>query len=131
VIDDLDETYLPIKDCAKRLGLSVPEVMELVSQHVLKARRYGGWLLEVQPALVPGVTTSTPDREKGDETMRVSDALRILRKGDGGEPDIGDDIDPDEPDDGPPHDIPDDSSDRGACPDCAAAGATCPYSDDY
>jgi hypothetical protein len=33
--------------------------LALVERGRLKARRYGGWLLEVQPALVPGVTTST------------------------------------------------------------------------
>ncbi len=57
--DDIDDTYLPVEDCAARLGLSVAEVMDLVDKQVLKSRRYGGWLLEVQPALVPGVTTST------------------------------------------------------------------------
>jgi hypothetical protein len=33
--------------------------MELVSDGTLRSRRVGGWLLEVQPALIPGVTTST------------------------------------------------------------------------
>jgi hypothetical protein len=87
-LDD-DDTYVLVEGCARRLGLSLSEVMELVSKRVLKARRYGGWLLEVQPALIPGVTTSTPDREKEDEKMRVDDVLRMLR-------DVGDepDIDP-------------------------------------
>ena len=62
--DDIDETYLPVDECADRLGLSVPEVMELVTKEVLKSRRYGGWLLEVQPALIPGVTTSTTTKPK-------------------------------------------------------------------
>lgn len=33
--------------------------MELVNDGTLRSRRVGGWLLEVQPALIPGVTTST------------------------------------------------------------------------
>jgi hypothetical protein len=57
--DDIDDTYVPIEECADRLGLSVPEVEDLVAKGLLRARRNGGWLLEVQPALIPGVTTST------------------------------------------------------------------------
>jgi hypothetical protein len=56
--DDLEDTYVPIEECAGHLGLSVPEVEDLVAKGLLKARRHGGWLLEVQPALIPGVTTS-------------------------------------------------------------------------
>jgi len=56
---DDDDTYVTADECAKRLGLSVPEVEDLVSKGLLRARRHGGWLLEVQPALIPGVTTST------------------------------------------------------------------------
>jgi hypothetical protein len=54
---DDDDDFLPVEECAQRLGLTVERVMELVSQHVLRARRYGGWLLEVQPALIDGITT--------------------------------------------------------------------------
>jgi hypothetical protein len=57
--DDIDDTYVPVEDCAQRLSLSVPEVEDLVKKGLLRARRDGGWLLEVQPALIPGVTTST------------------------------------------------------------------------
>lgn len=39
--------------------LTESRLMELVSDGTLRSRRVGGWLLEVQPALIPGVTTST------------------------------------------------------------------------
>jgi hypothetical protein len=68
--DDIDDTYLPVDECAARLGLSVPEVMDLLNKQILKARRYGGWLLEVQPALVPGVTTSTTPKKKPTPTKK-------------------------------------------------------------
>lgn len=51
-----DDGYLPIEECAERLGMSVARVEELVQQRVLKA--YGGdFGVMVQPALVSGVTT--------------------------------------------------------------------------
>jgi hypothetical protein len=66
--DDLEDAFVPIEDCADHLGLTVPDVEDMVAKGLLKARRHGGWLLEVQPALIPGVTTSTgvgrsPDRQ--------------------------------------------------------------------
>lgn len=54
-----DETFVSVDECAARLGLSVRQVEELAAKGLLRARRHGGWLLEVQPALIRGVTTST------------------------------------------------------------------------
>ena len=65
VMDDLDETYVSIETCAERMGLSVGQVMDLVSSHVLKARRWGAHLFEVQPAIVPGITTPARRKRRG------------------------------------------------------------------
>ncbi len=57
-MDDLfDDGYLPLDECAERLGLSVSRVQELVTARVLRA--YGGAYgqVMVQPALIAGVTT--------------------------------------------------------------------------
>jgi hypothetical protein len=59
-----DETFVPASEAAQRLGISEARLMELVNDGTLRSRRHGGWLLEVQPALIPGVTTSTTGRGK-------------------------------------------------------------------
>lgn len=41
--------YLPAEDYARRMGLSLTEVMDLVTSGTLTAQRHGGWLLQVQP----------------------------------------------------------------------------------
>jgi hypothetical protein len=53
-----DETFVPATEAAQRLGITDARLMELVNDGTLRSRRQGGWLLEVQPALIPGVTTS-------------------------------------------------------------------------
>ncbi|ODR23058.1 hypothetical protein BHQ19_18360 [Mycolicibacterium porcinum] len=64
VDDDLDD-YVSAEECAARLGLPVERVVELVERRVLRAYRYAGWgELLVQPALIPGVTTSTTPRTR-------------------------------------------------------------------
>lgn len=66
IFDDMtdDETFVPATEAAQRLGITEARLMELVSDGTLRSRRHGGWLLEVQPALIPGVTTSTTGRLK-------------------------------------------------------------------
>ena len=54
--DLFDDGYLPIEECAQRLGLSVARVKELVAQRVLRAYS-NGYDTMVQPALIRGVTT--------------------------------------------------------------------------
>ena len=64
---DDDDDYVPADQCAARLGLTVPEVMELVERRVLKARRYAGWRLEVvevQPAIVVGHTDTPKPKQR-------------------------------------------------------------------
>ena len=55
MLDDRDD-YLPVEECAERLGLSVERVMALVTARVLKAHWDSGMSF-VQPALIAGVTT--------------------------------------------------------------------------
>jgi biotin operon repressor len=50
------DDYLPVEECAQRLGISTQRVRELVEARVLKAV-WDGYTL-VQPALVRGVTTA-------------------------------------------------------------------------
>ena len=69
--DDIDDTYVPVEECARALGITVPEVADLVERGVLQARRYAGWRLdveyvEVQPAIVVG-HTDTPTETQGNE----------------------------------------------------------------
>lgn len=54
--DDETDEYVPIEACARRLGISITRVRELVEHRVLKAYFDGGQLL-VQPALIAGITT--------------------------------------------------------------------------
>ena len=54
--DLFDDGYLPIEECAERLGLSVARVQALVQARVLKAYS-GDYSVMVQPALIRGVTT--------------------------------------------------------------------------
>jgi hypothetical protein len=56
-----EDGFLPVDECARRLGISEQRVAVLVEQHVLKAK-YDGWMLVVQPALVEGVTTTAKTR---------------------------------------------------------------------
>ena len=53
------DDYVPVAECAERLGISTQRVKELVMARVLKASYDNGWTL-VQPALIAGVTTG-PD----------------------------------------------------------------------
>lgn len=61
---DDDDDFVPVEECAARMGISVERVEELVAQKVLRARRFGGWALEVQPALVTGVTDAPKKRQR-------------------------------------------------------------------
>ncbi|MCU1701370.1 MAG: hypothetical protein JWR34_7433 [Mycobacterium sp.] len=52
MLDDEDR-FVPVEVAARRMGLTVEQVMELVERHALRARRYGGWgEIEVEPAIV-------------------------------------------------------------------------------
>lgn len=46
-----DDGYLPVEECAQRMGVSPERVVALVRQGVLRSR--DGW---VQPAIVTGAT---------------------------------------------------------------------------
>lgn len=59
-----EDTYLPVHECAERMGITVEQLMQLVQDKVVKARRWGGWLLEAEPAIIPGLT-SAPKRVGG------------------------------------------------------------------
>jgi hypothetical protein len=66
---DDDDTFVPVDECAERLGITVPEVMDLVERRVLRARRYAGWRLdveyiEVQPAIVVGYTDTPKPKQR-------------------------------------------------------------------
>jgi hypothetical protein len=50
------DDYVPVEECAQRLGISTARVKELVMARVLKASYERGYTL-VQPALIAGVTT--------------------------------------------------------------------------
>jgi hypothetical protein len=50
------DDWLPVPECAERLGISEDRVKELVMARVLKATYERGYTL-VQPALIRGVTT--------------------------------------------------------------------------
>ncbi len=54
--DLFDDGYLPIEECAERLGISVARVKVLVQQRVLRSYS-GDYDVMVQPALIRGVTT--------------------------------------------------------------------------
>ena len=46
------EDYVPVDECARWMNITEAEVMVLIAQRALKARRYAGWgQLEVQPAI--------------------------------------------------------------------------------
>lgn len=50
--DDRDG-YVSVEECARRMNLSPPQVMELVSKQALRAYRWGGWgEVLVEPAVV-------------------------------------------------------------------------------
>jgi hypothetical protein len=52
---DFEDTYVPVQECASRMGLTVEAVERLVRMRLLKARHHG--ILMVQPACLPGHTT--------------------------------------------------------------------------
>ena len=47
----LRDSFVPVEDCAKRMGLSVAKVKELARRGILRADRSG----QVQPAILSGV----------------------------------------------------------------------------
>ncbi|MFB1295790.1 hypothetical protein ACAG24_009765 [Mycobacterium sp. pW049] len=49
---DDDGGFVPIEECADRLGLSVAQVLDLVQHRVLRAVDYGMGLIYVQPAII-------------------------------------------------------------------------------
>lgn len=53
--------FLDVDECAKRMGISINEVMDLVRIRALRAIDYGYGLLFVEPAILSGSrrTTST------------------------------------------------------------------------
>lgn len=59
--DLFDDGYVPVEECAQRLGISVARVKQLVQQRVLRAYS-DGYDLMVQPALIRGVTTRVVGR---------------------------------------------------------------------
>jgi hypothetical protein len=62
---DDDDTFVPVDECAERMGLTVAEVMDLVKRKALRARRYGAWgQLEVQPAITNAVPRKAPAKSK-------------------------------------------------------------------
>ncbi|MDT5372173.1 MAG: hypothetical protein QOC62_6604 [Mycobacterium sp.] len=58
--DDGDDTYVSVEECATRMGLTVQQVVEAVNSRTLRARRYGGWSLEVEPAILTNVVAPVP-----------------------------------------------------------------------
>lgn len=50
LIDD-DREYVDVDECARRLNLDVPQVMELVRRRALRAVDYGFGEVWVEPAL--------------------------------------------------------------------------------
>ena len=53
MFDDDRDRFVPGEVAAKRMGITVEQVMDLVSQHALRASRYGGWgPPEVEPAIL-------------------------------------------------------------------------------
>lgn len=52
-MDELDG-FVPIEDAAKRMKLTVEQVLALVSRRVLRAYDLGGGLILVQPAILSG-----------------------------------------------------------------------------
>ncbi|QNJ91525.1 hypothetical protein HZU40_09675 [Mycolicibacterium fluoranthenivorans] len=50
------EDFVPVAECAQRLGMSEQTIRKLVSARILKAK-WDGPLLVVQPALIAGITT--------------------------------------------------------------------------
>lgn len=48
------EGFVPLDECAARMGLSVSEVMRLAEHRVLRAVNFGLGLIYVEPAIVTG-----------------------------------------------------------------------------
>ena len=57
MFDSDDDGFVPLDEAARRMNLTVEQVLDLVNQHVLRAYRWGGWgEILVQPA----ITNKTP-----------------------------------------------------------------------
>ncbi|MCZ0730479.1 hypothetical protein [Mycolicibacterium iranicum] len=54
---DRDREWLDVDGCARRLGITAGQVRELVCRRVLRARADGWGGIEVEPAIVAGITT--------------------------------------------------------------------------
>lgn len=52
-LDELDG-FVPLDDCAARMGLSVNEVLRLVEHRLLRAVNLGLGLIYVEPAILTG-----------------------------------------------------------------------------
>jgi hypothetical protein len=51
--DPEDDGFVSVAECAKRMGISVNDVFDLVDSHALRAYRWGGWgEVFVQPAIL-------------------------------------------------------------------------------
>jgi hypothetical protein len=74
-----DDGYLPVQQCAERMGITVEQLMALIQDKVVKARRWGGWALEAEPAIIPGLT-ARPKRAGGGP-RRAAKAAPPPRKG--------------------------------------------------
>jgi len=49
---DDDSDFVPIEECAKRMGLTTQEIVNLVNRRVLRHNRFGN----VQPAIISGIS---------------------------------------------------------------------------
>jgi predicted DNA-binding transcriptional regulator AlpA len=53
--DPEDEGFVSVEECAKRMGISVNDVWDLIDSRALRAYRYAGWGdTVVQPAILTG-----------------------------------------------------------------------------
>lgn len=53
--DDDEDWFVPVPECAERMGITVEQLWGLIESHALRAHRWGGWGdVMVQPAIVSG-----------------------------------------------------------------------------
>ncbi|CAM3577647.1 DNA-binding protein [Mycobacterium colombiense] len=65
---DDEDGWLPPEEAAQRMGITVPELDDLVRRGALRARR-DGWAVLVQPAIV-NVRPEKPSPKRGSGTTK-------------------------------------------------------------